>query len=228
VRNVFVGLLWLWLLVSLGIYAYRLYRRFTQGPKAEPEELEAPKSVAPDVPIIGPAAAATRAVPPTPAAAEAITPVVPRRSVDRPVPGPADGSTGRAGLFAPADVTPSPTERPVTSNTDARPTVAEVLHGIVMPCDLSPIVDPNRVFDPYRVAFSTNTVPAATVGAAVGDELERLDFALASTTSNQLAATKGDRRVTVTIHPEPAEVTYGDGPAFPTLPPGSVVVEFQT
>ncbi len=42
VRNVFVGLLWLWLLVSLGIYAYRLYRRFTQGPKAEREEMEAP------------------------------------------------------------------------------------------------------------------------------------------------------------------------------------------
>jgi hypothetical protein len=97
-----------------------------------------------------------------------------------------------------------------------------------MPCDLSPVIDPDRVFDPYRVAFSTNTATAAAVGAGVGDELERLEFTLASTSAVQLSATKHGQRVVVTIHADPAAVTYGDGQAFRNMPPGSVVVEFQT
>ena len=97
-----------------------------------------------------------------------------------------------------------------------------------MPCDLSPIIDPDRVFDPYRVAFSTNTALAAAVGAGVGDELERLEFSLASTSANQLSATKAGQRVLVTIHADPEAVTYGDGQAFRNMPAGSVVVEFQT
>jgi hypothetical protein len=236
VRNVFVGLLWLWLLASLGIYAYRLYRRFTREPTPDADETRAGPPAAPDVPIIGsvapaPARPSSTATPPsTPAPAPMPTASGPSPNSDAPAAGRTDSpSTARAGLFAPAGSAPNPAVTTAgASGSESRPTVADVLHGIVMPCDLSPIVDPDRVIDPYRVAFSTNTAPAATIGAAVGDELERLEFTLASTATNQLAATKAGQRVVVTIHPDPEQVTYGDGQAFRTIPPGSVVVEFQT
>ncbi len=34
-RDVLVVLFWTWLLVALGVYAYRVYRRVTKGPKAQ-------------------------------------------------------------------------------------------------------------------------------------------------------------------------------------------------
>jgi hypothetical protein len=238
VRNVLVGLLWLWLLGALGIYAYRLYRRFTRGPKDEAESsgpsqsspsISGPsKSGLSDIPVIGPASGVGTRPPSTTDTVPAPPPVPPASRV-APSSEPIDDSPSRSGLFAPTD-TPGPPSTPgaATTNTDARPTVAEVLRGIAMPCDLSPIVDPDRVFDPYRVAFSTNTALASAVGAGVGDELERLDFALKSTSAHQLSATKAAQRVLVTIHTDPDAITYGDGQAFRNIPPGSVVVEFQT
>lgn len=152
---------------------------------------------------------------------------------------PADASSepgARSGLFAPTPKVGTPGGSDPTTGTTAefgegselRPTVADALSGIAMPCDLTPVVDTGRRLDPYRVAFTTDTSPAAEVGAAVGDELERLGFALASTASNQLAATKDGTRVTVTIHTDPSTVMIAEAPAFPSARPGSLIVEFQT
>jgi hypothetical protein len=117
---------------------------------------------------------------------------------------------------------------PRLPGNDERPVVADVLQGISLPCDLAPLVDPGRVFDPCRVAFVTDHATPSEVGAGLGDELERLGFSLATLSDTELEATKDDRRVTVTIHPDPSTVTFGAAPAFPNLPAGSVVVEFRT
>ncbi len=230
-----MGFFWLWLFVALGIYAYRLYRRITRGPQAEPETTDATTPARTDVPIIGAAPVLGTRLPssmmPESVTPDSEVPIPPPVPEVTPAPSKEStlGSPSRSGLFAPT-TTPAaaPTPVPAPTNTDARPTVAEVLRGIAMPCDLSPVIDPDRVFDPYRVAFSTNTATAAAVGAGVGDELERLEFTLASTSAIQLAATKQGQRVVVTIHADPEAVTYGDGQAFRNMPPGSVVVEFQT
>jgi hypothetical protein len=136
---------------------------------------------------------------------------------------PSDDQSGRSGFFA-----PSAPPRPTSDATTARPVVADVLQGISLPCDLSPIVDTGRALDPYRVAFVTNRATPAEVGAGVGDELERLGFSLATVSDTELEATKDEGRVVVTLHPNPSTVTFGASPAFPNLPEGSVVVEFHT
>jgi hypothetical protein len=230
VRNVLVGLLWLWLVVSLGVYAYRLYRRFTRpkGLVADVDDTAATATA--DAPVIG-SDPAVRPDPlgrpsPVPAPVDP-APVVPPR-VTPPVALPPEGGAGRSGLFAPTPPAPPASDATPAAGSEARPTVADVLSGITMPCDLAPVIDPTRIADPFRVAFSTHTATAATVGAAVGDELERLQFALQSTSANQLAATKAGQQVVVTIHPDPESVQFGEGRAFPTMPPDSVVVEFHT
>lgn len=235
-RTVLVGLFWLWLLVALGVYAYRIWRRITRGPaKERPGEDELAGAAAPVVPTPTAPAPAPAPPAPSPPAADAPAPrpdarpephhVAPAASPSRPA------TTGaRSGLFAPrtaaADDRPSGIAPP--QGGEARPTVADALQGIVMPCDLTPVVPAGRHLDPYRVAFSTDAHAAPEVGAAVGDELERLGFALESTTDRQLRATKGDTVVTVTLHTDPSSVTIAEAPAFPNLKPGTVVVEFQS
>jgi hypothetical protein len=201
VRNLLVGLLWLSVLVSLSVYGFRLYRRLTRGSKATRDVAES----------------ATRTT-----ASNAVG-----TDLDRVL-----DHAARA-----ASPTPAPTPRPPARDRmgpagageaeEAGSTVAEVLTGVALPCDLVPIVDAGAIMNPYRVAFSTHSAPASDVGVAVGDELERLGFSVRSVTSNQLEASKGGDRLTVTIHAEPGHVTVADAPAFPTLPPGSVVVEFE-
>jgi len=44
VRQVLLVLFWLWVLVALGVYAYRIYRRAVRGPKAEQEKGKTPKA----------------------------------------------------------------------------------------------------------------------------------------------------------------------------------------
>jgi hypothetical protein len=240
VRNVLVGLLWLSVLVSLSVYAYRIYRRLARGPKAEREATDdARPGTTPTAPtasgsvntdldrVLDQAARSSGRDPST-----AIEGVPPRDGLgaDRPVSDsapatdPTSSAGARSGLFA---STAPPSGAPSAGSTgDARATVAEMLTGVSMPCDLVPVVDPDGLVNPYRVAFATQTTPAADVGAAVGDELERLGFALRSVSSNQVEATKADQKLTVTIHQDASAVTAGDGPSYPTLPAGSVVVEF--
>jgi hypothetical protein len=222
VRNLLVGLLWLWLLVSLGVYGYRLWRRVAKrsGTDHDGATLGDEMRAAP----IAPRAADTAPVVPSPPlAAPPAIPTPPPQPSPPPSRSRADDQGGRSGFFAPS--TPS---RPTPDATTARPVVADVLQGISLPCDLSPIVDTGRALDPYRVAFVTHRATPAEVGAGVGDELERLGFSLATVSDTELEATKDEGRVVVTLHPDPSTVTFGAAPAFPNLPEGSVVVEFHT
>ena len=204
VRTVLVVLFWLWLAAALGVYLYRLWRRLTQGPKAVRE------ARATDEPAPAPA-------PPSPPAAP----------VGTSVPSPADGDGAeRSGLFAPNAPT---SDRVVPDDTSARPTVAEALQGIAMPCGLAPVVRPGEgLLADFRVAFLTHTSDAATVGAAVGDELERLGYTLSTTSNTEALARRGDIVVRLVIYPQPGDVLRGDDPVFPVAPEGSVGVEFST
>jgi hypothetical protein len=214
VRNLLVGLFWLWVATSLAIYGYRVYRRITRGPKGDRDASNQPSQVAQSRRVTTPP---PTVFPPADTIVAPDLPVTPRPS-----------DTARSGLFASAaqsDDAAAPTR---LSRSEARPTVAELVQGIAMPCGLSPVVTTDRPMDPYRVAFSTDTTTAETVGAAVGDELERLGFALTSTATNRLMATKDGEQLTVTLHTDAASLTTGDSSTYPTIPAGSVLVEFQS
>jgi hypothetical protein len=229
VRNLLIGLFWLWLLVSLGIYAVRIWRRMSRGSKAETQDDSPTVGSDGGVPIVTPSSnlgAASPAGTPLPPAAEP----APKPEPSEPAPSrePERETGTRSGLFAPTATPEAGPAAPTGSSAEARPTVAELVAGIAMPCGLAPIIGSDRFLDPYHVAFSTDTAPATTVGAGVGDELERLGFALQSTAENRVAATKDGHQLTVTIYPDAADVTFGDAKAYPTVPPGSVVVELTT
>jgi hypothetical protein len=215
VRNLLVGLLWLWLAMSLAIYGYRIVRRIGRGSKGEGQNA-ATSELATTVPRV------ERSSPP-----RIPPPAAPPASVPRdPSSDPSRDSGTRSGLFAPGPVAPASEPRPTPARSEARRTVAELLHGITMPCELSPVVTTDRI-DPYRVVFSTTSAPAEVVGASVGDELERLGFALTSIADNRLLASMDGEDLTVTLHADPSTVTIGETAAYPTMPSGSVVVEFR-
>lgn len=89
-----------------------------------------------------------------------------------------------------------------------------------MPCGLAPLVGSSTALDPNHVVFSTTETTPEAVGTALADELERLGFTIRSVATNQAVATKPGAQVTVTVHT--------DLRAFPTAPPGSVVVTLAT
>jgi hypothetical protein len=238
VRNVLVGLLWLSVLVSLSVYAYRIYRRITRGPKAEREaaaeatvtgtSTASPVSTSLDRVLDKAAQQAAPADTGSTDSGSTDSPPHPDPPAPSPPPPASDRpSEGRSGLFAPSAAQTSSAE-PGPASASGRATVAELLSGVSMPCDLVPVIDPDGVLDPYRVAFSTTTAPAAEVGAAVGDELERLGFSLRSLTANQVEATREGQRLTVTVRDESGTADPTDGTTRRTLPPGSVVVEFES
>jgi len=106
------------------------------------------------------------------------------------------------------------------------PTVAGALAGINLPNDLTPltmVADRPGVGD--RVVFFTKTAPAETVGTAFGDELERLGYTVAPLDTQTVAATRGDQRLILVIHPDGAAAKIGDVKAFASVPDLSVVVE---
>jgi hypothetical protein len=220
VRTGLFVVFWLWLAVSLGVYGYRVWRRFTQepgrGPEATPGVLD-PTPVSPTIatPVMPPVAP-----PVMPPAAPPVT-----RPVPTVTPTASDVAGGRGGLFAGSVPTPL---SPTGSGTGPKPTVADVLTGIRMPSGLVPLVIDDRSLDPYRVVFVTTGIAAPEVGAAVGDELERLGFTLSTTSNTQAWAERDGLQVAVTLVPAAHQIMDGDRRVYPTVPPDSVVVEFRT
>jgi hypothetical protein len=176
VRQVLVVLFWLWFVVAVGVYGYRLWRRITKGPKADREAAAAAAegravglgerlggqlAPLPDGPLrprlpksladLGPPAGAPRAT-------------LPDREAGDPV----------EAVHAGAASGPPPT---------GRPTVAEALRGIDLPCALVPLVDGDdpAVTEGYKVTFTTREASARSVAAGLADELERLGYTVADT-----------------------------------------------
>lgn len=153
VRDVLVVLLWLWLLVSLSVYGYRLWRRATKGPRAR-RDAPAETSGEPR------SDRSSRGAPPLPD-------------------GPAEARLPRSlqGQALPSDpgLVPAP---PPTQAGGAPPTVAEALQGIRMPDHLLPVVDPDvpGFSDGQRARFSGTGTSVPAVAAGLGDELRRLGY----------------------------------------------------
>jgi hypothetical protein len=130
--------------------------------------------------------------------------------------GPTPGSR-RDGLFAAAP----------QGEASPRPAVADALAGITLPCGLSPVIDPSGL-DPHRVCFLTTGVPAAQVGREVGDEVERLGYALRSDSAAEAIATRDGVEIRIIIHPVAPSAVTGSVRLFPNAPADSVAVEFRT
>jgi hypothetical protein len=222
------ALFYLWLVVALGVWAWRGYRRVAHHESRQDREVrrtaEAGDAAATaGAATAGPVVSGTAPVPPAAAdeelpegslVREAIRaeleerrrkeqaavepPVAPTAPTAASAMDPADGGE-RRGVFA----RQAPARRPV----------ADAVAGITMPCGLVPMVVGTDV-DPHHVVFSTSDHDAGTVGAALADELERLGFTVRSLTDTEALATRAGDEVRVTVHPDAR--------------PAGVVVELDT
>jgi len=239
------GLVWILAIVGAIVFVYRRVTGAGRAPAAPADDaaLPSPSDTAasstpsaffveptpdrPGIPLANPPTDGRAPVPPAPVD-EVTGPtgaVLPTDLTASGAPEPAaTGASGRTGFFAPAagsEGTPAAETR--------RLTVAEALRGVSMPSGLSPVVDGSvSIPNPFRVAFLTTSADASTVGSSVGDELERLGYALTTSTATELLARKPGVELRVVLYPAPDKATRGLDHLFPVAPPGSVGVEFST
>jgi hypothetical protein len=198
--QVLVALLYLWLLIAAGVYGWRAYRRLVHR-ETRKDRLARSAST-------GDATAPRATARPEPGPNDDAPP--------RPIP-PAATSSGRQGVFAPsgAPAAPSPTG-PIGPAGGGRPTVAELVAGIALPCGLIPVVT-GAELDPHHVVFATTGHAAGEVGSALADELERLGFELRTESDTEAVAVRDDASLRVRVRGE------GDEPGAPTPLPGDPV-----
>jgi len=228
---------------SLSVYLYRGYRRWVAPPKHEDlggldpstsgRASTAGSPAVPTLPTEKPAKAPrqlgftkpsmTPTEPPAGTGSESLVQAVIREELARkraeeggePVPS-ASPNAGRAGLFASGE--------PRTE----RVSVAAALTGVRLPDDLVPLVGNDTSADPHLVTFVAPRLPAADVGRALGDELERLGYRVESESDIVAVATKGAAVLRVTLYPDAANERIDGIRRFPTAPASSVVVEFAS
>ena len=238
-------LLFLAVAVSLSVYLYRGYRRWIAPPATtDAEGVPAPSADSPAP--TSPRAASPVAEPAKPprslgftnpsilpaddrstSGSESLVEAVIREELARkraeesgePEPDAAP-TTGRSGLFAPDERS--------TGSAAERVSVAAALTGVRLPDDLVPFVGSGTSVDPHQVLFLAPTLPAAEVGRALGDELERLGYRVASESDVVAVATKGSAVLRVALHPDPANERVDGVRRFPTAPASGVVIEFTT
>jgi hypothetical protein len=128
-------------------------------------------------------------------------------------------SSGRSGLFAPSS---APGDRA------ERVSVAAALTGARLPDDLVPLVDDAAPADPHHVYFHADQTTAADLGRHLADELERLGYTVRSESDRVARATKGTVDLRVTLYPDAGNERLDGRARFPTVGPRSVVVELQT
>lgn len=134
-------------------------------------------------------------------------------------PSPESSAPARTGLFAGGAGDPRPADRV---------SVAAALTGLRLPDDLVPLVGDARHADPHHVTFISSAESAAVIGRHLGDELERLGFAVRSESDVVAVATKGSVTLRVTLHPNAGTERLDGAARYPTAGPASVVVEFET
>jgi hypothetical protein len=175
----------------------------------------------------------------TEAAAPIPTPVATAPEPTRaPVPAPITEPV--AADAAPAAASPAPAPAPASvatisvatiARTAATPlTVAQVIAGIEMPCALVPLTlsDHDSRYDRgQRAHFFTTQAPAAVVGAAVTEELERIGLTVTTFGDNATIARRGRLAVEIRVHTIGALVKGVASPLFRSAPPDCVVVEFD-
>lgn len=219
---------WTWLAFSLCVFAYRGLRWATRGRRrlATSRVGVAPASTE-HASTRRPAPARPDAGDPAPRPASAPAPVRPTS----PDPAPATASsTGRSPAAAPSEPpsappAPTPPGPSGTAGADGG-TLAELLAGIRMPCDLVPLPDAAaRPGSRESVAFATTDHRAEEVGAALAAELERLGFRVHPLGGDELLATRGDGELKAAVHRRAGQVAVAGQPAFPTARPEAVAVQ---
>ncbi|MEO0491800.1 MAG: hypothetical protein AAF081_00135 [Actinomycetota bacterium] len=230
-----VLLFWLWLAVSIGIYAFRF---FTTGSVrgAKPEE----PAAEPDDPYaafeVQLAAMAT--------SDESVIPTTtePGDLAAAPAPGFEAFSPAAGDLGAAPQADPTPIEQPAPIMANPSPiaamaspprvgdavralTLAEALEGIEMPADLIPLGTDR--FDPRHMQFFTDAFAPGEVGAALADELERLGFAVTPIEDTAIRVDQPHASVEVRILPDRASIVGALGERGQALPDAAVVVDFQ-
>ncbi len=117
---------------------------------------------------------------------------------------------------------------PDIADPDGKATVAELVRGITLPPDLVPLTHTSPTAADHVVFISTATEGTA-VGPDIADALEKIGLTVAPISANEITASRpGMGSMHVAIHEAPHTVMRADGPAFPTAPTGSVVVELWT
>ena len=186
VPEVIVVLFWIWVLVALGVYSYRLFRRATQGPKAKRQASDPEGETGSAGGVLGRLGKSS----PPPLPEGPIEARLPQSLQNQPPPAPDDDSTAMpkggpadvASATTRTDAPESPTVPGVAGSMAApRPTtLAEALHGIRMPADLLPVVQAGEpgLIDGRRARFGATGTNIPTVAEALGDELRRLGFAV--------------------------------------------------
>jgi hypothetical protein len=227
-----------WILAIAGFVVF-VYRRVTGAGRSDstpPDEQPGPTLPDLDAPPAAPSSFFVEPTPDRPGIPLAHEPAGERPAPESP---PADATTepavsappgppsepsaaapsSRAGYFA-ASGSATGAGSPSVGDT-RRLTVAEALRGIAMPCGLSPVIDGSvSIPNPFRVAFLTTTADAATVGASLGDELERLGYQLTTATATEVLARKPGVELRVVLYPAPDKATRGLDQLFPVAPPG--------
>ncbi|MCP5025131.1 MAG: hypothetical protein GY929_02495, partial [Actinomycetia bacterium] len=131
-------------------------------------------------------------------------------------------------VAASVDLTGPPPPPPPTAPTTGEATVAELVQGITMPSDLVPLTHTGPSTGDHVVLMST-TADAAAVGPALADALEEIGMTIEPVSGNEIIASRyGHGSMHAAIHINPTTVLRAAGPAFPTAPAGSVVVELWT
>ncbi|MCD9622643.1 hypothetical protein [Rhabdothermincola salaria] len=206
-QQVLVVLFWLWFAVALAVYGYRLWRRMTQGPKAERDA----RAAAAEGRAVGLGDKAAgrlgrRELPPLPDG-----PLEPRLPKSLAGVGPPEGE--REAASNPGDATATETAGPTPDGGAAgagvptgRPTVAAALRGIDLPGDLIPLVDGDdpEVAAGHKVTFTTRDATLRTVVAGLADELERLGYEVDQTVvgdgaEHRLGAVRDHTAVTLVV-----------------------------
>jgi hypothetical protein len=186
-------ILWLWLLVSLGIYMYRLVRWIGRKGESLPDDKALGASAEERIPLI------VDGVRVEPGVAAALA----EHSAEHGDPTPAESGPGSRGTTG-----------------GPRPTVAEAVQGIEMPCNLAPLLGELDDADPRTVRFFTRGMSTIVVAGGLSGELERIGYTMTQTGMQTYDAVRDDVRLEVAIH--------ADTTGFPTAPPGSIVVELRT
>lgn len=236
-------LFWLWFLVSCVIVVRRFIRRRAER-RARRAGLQSALHEAPagaastgggtdpgPVDAVDPlpettwVADSTPQPPPTPTPAEptVAAPVASRAATAEPTPATAAAVTTAAE--------PAPSKVATIARAAATPvTVAQVIAGIEMPCGLVPLTlsDHDMRYDRgQRAQFFTVDIPAAVVGTALADELERIGLTVSSLGDTVAVAQRGRLAVEMRIVTVGAAIDGVASTEYRSAPPNSVVVEFN-
>jgi hypothetical protein len=144
------------------------------------------------------------------------------QSGQRPAPTASTAGPDNAGAASGPEAGTAPAAGPALEHVP----LVDALSGLELPCDLTFLGTVEAEPGVREVlAFSTSTHGAQVVGDSMATELQRLGYSLFASGERVTLATRDDLTLRVEVHSHPGSVMRKKKPAFPTAPPGAVVVE---